>query len=156
MNHEVKLSEFQRGNLLKLANGLWNVPQGRFGMSYFECGTVACACGHGPRILGIPKACGETFMDYGLRIFGAECNTPLYFWCFGGGWAEVDDTPRGAAQRILYVLRHGIPGDSYAQRCGNASLCYTQEQLPDPSPVTPAASQRLGFVANVLSEATAK
>lgn len=103
-----------------------------------HCGTAACAVGHGPSLGRIKDKAfaifkpiegmfektytdftGETYKaqeyegwtDYCERVFGIEGGDEEFEWCFGGSWSDIDNTPKGAAKRIAYMLKHGIPGD---------------------------------------------
>ena len=80
------------------------------GVDKLNCGTVACAVGHGPAagLLMTPSQvygrfplwesyCCETFVDI---------DTSEFEWMFGGRWGDVDNTPHGAAKRIRYILNH--------------------------------------------------
>jgi hypothetical protein len=112
-------------NLVKLAKYLRALPDGyeRFGMgTYFmagrselepeqvqhggsECGTSACAVGHaiGAGIAAQPG-------DHTWFVYGSRCFTEAYddyVFCFGGYWYHTDDTPRGAAARICFLLAGG-------------------------------------------------
>ena len=71
-----------------------------------ECGTVACALGHAPNVPGIPKPLveGENWYAYSDRVLGLGDKD--WEWCFSSDWAEVDNTPQGAATRIRYLLKH--------------------------------------------------
>ena len=133
-------TNFQRGNLLRLAAHLdLGVTNHDFDMGTFfedspECGTVACACGHGPS-LGIQKRDYESYFGYSGRAFGAEALkslSPAYTWLFSDCWIEADNTPRGAAARIYYALKHGIPVNYKAQMWGVAPLSYTVSERVDP------------------------
>lgn len=100
-----------------------------------ECGTVGCAAGHGP-YAGIPKHSTETWTEYIGRVFDVHVipNTPntLYMewdWLFGADWREIDNTPQGAAKRILYLIRHGLPYNWQDQMNGCAPLTYLNETL---------------------------
>lgn len=79
-----------------------------------ECGTVACAAGHGP-VAGILDPGAQDWNDYVERNFleTDEFNSlefsPVYRWCFSCGWTHIDNTPEGAAKRIRYMLDKGIP-----------------------------------------------
>ena len=117
----------QRANLLRLAAHLDLVVTNlRFDMGTFqnECGTIGCACGHGPS-LGIARNDRETWLDYAERAFSAGVFDPAHFWMFGGAWQGIDNTPRGAASRIRYALVHGIPENHSKQARGLAPLSYT-------------------------------
>lgn len=75
------------------------------------CGSIGCAVGHGP-YAGIPKKDRERWDAYVHRVFGVEVfeykiNT-IFSWLFGGGWIYHDNTPEGAAKRIIYYLKNGV------------------------------------------------
>ena len=100
------------------------------------CGTVACAAGHGP-MFGIQPTQEQIDMlvknsiPLSWRVYEALCFTgddiefserfsesvwargdiDLFDWCFGSTWTVCDNTPHGAAKRILYALKEGIPED---------------------------------------------
>lgn len=71
--------------------------------SRHECGTVACALGHGPRA-GIEPEPTESWQGYCHRQFGLHWWSDEAEWCFGGNWVLFDDTPRGAGLRIKWLL----------------------------------------------------
>jgi hypothetical protein len=94
-----------------------------------DCGTVGCALGHGP-VAGIYDPtdddelswegyCGKYFMLW---------DSPAAEWCFGVAWEDVDNTPHGAAKRILYMLNHGVPENYEEQMEGDATLCYLNQE----------------------------
>lgn len=129
-------------NLLKLSTYLDSLPDdyAHFDMiNYFDgpdldleikyarenggvgsCGTAACAVGHGP-------SAGILFEDDLLdRSSGApDWNTYCYRhfidedgaeweWMFGPGWDRLDNTPKGAAKRIRWILAgNSVPLDIY-------------------------------------------
>ena len=143
----------RRANLEKLASFLERaVPPPQFGMSmyvvaniggyrmslepyeavtevYTQCGTVACALGHGP-LAGIKPKSGDTWDTYSKRVFVDVWADDQYQvtqdwkWLFSGLWSVVDDTPKGAAARIRYYLEHGVPDDVDGQIDGDTPLCY--------------------------------
>lgn len=83
---------------------------------YNQCGTVACAVGHGPAA-GITGFDGY-WSEYAEEAFGAipvdltlENGSIVFVWCFGSQWSNSDNTPLGAADRIDYMLSKGIPED---------------------------------------------
>lgn len=93
-----------------------------------KCGSVACALGHGPAAGIMPdqtlaqrlfNSTGElcdhfAWDDYCCSYF-VETNTTdfdcqqIWLWCFGADWYYYDNTPQGAAKRIMYMLTNGIP-----------------------------------------------
>jgi hypothetical protein len=122
------LSSQQVRNLVQLARYLRSLPAdyGKFGMSdYFvkrsagdwsptgaatglqECGTSACAAGHGP-VAGIVPRPNEGWAQYTGRAFGAVFSAYVD-WLFHPGWDWEDNTPRGAAARIAYALANPDP-----------------------------------------------
>jgi hypothetical protein len=84
-----------------------------------QCGTVACAVGHGPAagilvpehmIYSIGPRMRVSWWPYS-RLF---VSVPRYFdWLFSAKWGVVDNTPHGAAARIRYVLDRGTPPDEF-------------------------------------------
>lgn len=131
-----------RANLEKLAAYLESLPADyqHFGMATFcenhgmtfervnhapeptDCGTVACAVGHGPAA-GLPaieddEGMGEDWYDYSDRVF--ELTDPEWMWCFCGAWKATDNTHQGAAKRIRYMLEHGAPENADDQAWGEA------------------------------------
>jgi len=135
MNVKVYLSSKRESNLRKLADYLLNLPDDyeHFDMEHFvcyenetlffahggeetsnilkllknHCNTVACAIGHGPAA-GIHSTENETWNSYYERCFTGD-NNSIFEWCFGAAWEGVDNTPRGAALRIYYMLDYGLP-----------------------------------------------
>jgi hypothetical protein len=112
-------TEERRANLVKLARFLWVLPQCKFSMGLFSdhgddgprgaahtCPAVGCAVGWGPAA-GIEPLCTDRdWYAYADRVFGDD---GLHDWCFHSGWALSDETPKGAAKRILWALLNGIP-----------------------------------------------
>lgn len=145
---------YREGNLRKLADGLSKLPEDytKFTMADFvvdnggwndgfkytstlcalldmhKCGTSGCAVGHGP-LLGIGV---EEFNDC-EGAWGTYCQKVLinrvvdeeaWDWCFSSDWTHVDNTPHGAARRILWLLDKGLPEYWEEQMCGVEQLCY--------------------------------
>lgn len=135
----------QRKNLLKLAAYLESLPAdySHFGMRFYadhrgdcdlpmeedlyaakdpqgfltNCGTVACAVGHGPAA-GIRPKTSEFYMDgrkafdfdwnvYVERAFGIGPTTEEFAFLFSDKWVGLDDHHYGAAARIRYYLDTG-------------------------------------------------
>lgn len=95
-----------------------------------ECGTVACAIGHGPAA-GIPSHVNDAgWWDYTSRAFGIqpgheELDDDLWAWMFSSEWKDTDNTPQGAAARIRWFLDHDCaPDNARQQMLGEAKLCY--------------------------------
>jgi hypothetical protein len=122
-------------NLALLAAYLRSLPQDyrHFEMSdYFgtfgshnddpvQCGTVACAVGHGPAA-GLPRLRDqngekESWPVYEERVFGEG----LYECLFSGEWSDIDDSARGAAARILALIQEPDRTDLDTSRVDNES-----------------------------------
>lgn len=77
-----------------------------------HCGSSACAVGHGPSLQEIDKdfkpLSDEYWNDYSLRLFGFRPWSLEWAWCFGGNWDEYDNTPKGAAKRIVYLIKKSL------------------------------------------------
>lgn len=133
-------------NLRKLACYLLNLKESPLLRATFEmaiysdsqhthscattCGSVGCAVGHAP-YAGIEKRAYEEWPAYSNRVFFDNKRTTAYpflmtawNWCFGSCWSAVDNTPRGAALRILWMLENGVPDNASSQWSGHAELCY--------------------------------
>jgi hypothetical protein len=67
-----------------------------------NCGSVGCAVGHGP-YAGIPKRKEEGWFWYAERVFGVY-DSLLFQYLFSSEWKGYDNTPQGAANRILAFL----------------------------------------------------
>ena len=86
-----------------------------------RCGTVACAVGHSlalgldfDRIHQWLDRHEETHRDRpitwrNLVDYLTDYEDDLALWLFSGTWSTIDNTPRGAAVRIMVALEHGIP-----------------------------------------------
>jgi hypothetical protein len=113
---------------------------------FFEnCGTVACALGHGPAA-GIPferhmlnvteyegaRTVNVRWNVYSDEQFGLTRWSYPWMWCFGGTWVDVDNTVRGAAARLRYFLDSGVPdlftyhenGSGEIARMVDSRSCY--------------------------------
>jgi hypothetical protein len=126
-------------NLAILANYLEGVPPPRFSMRDFaideygeplligahECGTIACAAGHGPAA-GFPIENDHNWLLYVERVFGLRPTSrgDAWRWCFAGAWSYIDDTPAGAAKRIHHLVKHGLPADSELQLRGHVPYMF--------------------------------
>lgn len=135
MTHtKLEVTEQQRKNLKQLADFLEKLPsEGKFDMGLFHserheatvihnCNTSACAVGWGPTAGIEPKAL-EDWESYSDRVF-VDIESGDWDWLFDDRWEEVDNTPTGAAERIKYSLKHGVPENWYDQMTGEADLCY--------------------------------
>ena len=131
-----EISTEREANLRKLAAKLLAVSESEFDMAFFSdndepcdpvrCGTVGCAVGWGPAA-GIEASVNDdNWWNYSYRVFVPSDDVEAWDWCFDADWASVDNTPSGAALRILYLLDKGLPEDSYEQMYGSEPLCYRE------------------------------
>jgi hypothetical protein len=72
------------------------------------CGTVACAIGHSIAAGVVPPECVLSWRLIAEEFFVHD-NSIEWSWCFDADWQTVDNTPKGAARRIYYMLRNGVP-----------------------------------------------
>ena len=97
------------------------------------CGSVGCTVGT-CTVLDAENVI-ENFTDPDGRIeFGdwSEDFTGLlgveyeeeWAWCFYSKWKTADNTPTGAALRIEWLLKYGLPENWKNQMRGREKLCY--------------------------------
>ena len=122
-------------NLHKLADYLYKLPRkyGHFDMQHYceqdhfliepddapkminECGTSACAAGHGPMAGIHTKEYTDYWADYVQECFlgdqYGEHYGEMFDQLFDTDWAGIDNTPKGAAARIYYFLTHGLDSE---------------------------------------------
>ena len=113
-------------NLLKLAKFLEGKPK-HFNMRNFaskrgqdvaiedvDCKTVCCAVGFSPIIF--PRLTAKFLREEHWNDSWGRFSTYLYdtthygwSWLFSSSWSNVDNTPSGAAMRIRYLTKYGVP-----------------------------------------------
>jgi hypothetical protein len=87
-------------------------------------GPLSCSpLGHAIRA-GLQALPGEDWLAYQERVLGASFDSPLEDWLVSIFWRRTDNTPLGAAMRMMYVLDYGVPGDWEAIRDGKAESDY--------------------------------
>lgn len=92
------------------------------------CGTAACAVGHALAATGIRGEPDEGWGGYTARVLGEEAsNMYWYHWAFSAAWARFDNTPEGAAFRILYALKYGVPFD----QCNDVQSAFYSSRNED-------------------------
>lgn len=96
-----------------------------------QCDTTGCALGWAVTLF--PPLGDEDFYAFGQRVFGLigvpGQSESAFRWLFDYRWESVDNTPRGAAARIRYMLEHGLPEDWREQMSGEAPLCYSTNEV---------------------------
>jgi hypothetical protein len=101
-----------------------------------ECNTVGCAIGHCTALDSpvnlpiIPKEAWSqdphsiNFTAWSEKFFDIPTDGDRWAWCFSCNWSIVDNTPEGAALRIEWLLKNGLPINWRSQMHGTAPLCY--------------------------------
>ena len=70
-----------------------------------ECGFAACSVGWTPSMPGIPLPdADDDWETYGERIYDIERFSKAWNWCFDEKWSDIDNSPKGAAARMAYLL----------------------------------------------------
>ena len=88
------------------AEGGWEHDPAEVKGAMKHCGTVACAVGH-LSLLGFRPQQDESHGAFSERVLGLpfdDEDSLLWAWCFSGNWANIDNTPKGAAKRITFLL----------------------------------------------------
>jgi len=131
------MDETHKANLKKLADYLSSIEPGynKFDMGEFmmneqdqrfepydfqalnECGTSACAAGHSVDAGIVTAEEVEIYYNWMHLIADKFGVTPAYEdpefrWLFGSCWANIDNTPVGAAARIYEFLESGVPSQA--------------------------------------------
>lgn len=105
---------------------------------HHDCGSAGCAIGHA-LFAGIGKGAPELEWDswwsYTERNFGTSDGRNAFTWCFGSEWKSYDNTPKGAAKRILYMLDNGAPAYHYGWENNGSNDGYFDTDRYDPAPV---------------------
>ena len=80
-------------------------PSGAANFHRNECGTVGCAAGYGPVAgIGSELEISQTGWYFYVQDTFTGGNSEVYAWCFAAEWTQIDNTPYGAALRILKML----------------------------------------------------
>ena len=137
------MTKHQR-NLRLLADHIDNVDQENFSMETYgiyrghNCETVACALGHAPYVHGLGTVDDDhnnsilNWEKYSKRVFGLDYTDEEWLWCFSCSWESYDNTPKGAAKRIRYMLKHGVPeGFDHPEEVFNFEEFYAWEDEHD-------------------------
>lgn len=92
--------------------GLYSLNHGYRGRKPVKCGTTACALGHAPYAVGSPRRrlgadTLEGWEGYSIRVFG-DLSADAYRFFYAGSWESCDNTPHGAAARILWMMENAV------------------------------------------------
>jgi hypothetical protein len=139
MNHTPLPATVNTVNLLRMADHIETVNPELFGMRFcreggentHECNSVGCIIGHCVILdewKNVPLYIdGDIkFVAWSEQFTGISRFRYLWTWLFGYEWTMPDNTPTGAAARIRYTVKHGLPENWDAQMDGDAPLCYTK------------------------------
>lgn len=132
-------------NLLKMADYIENVPQDVFSMDVYrsrfqylhKCNSVGCIIGHCTvldSLSNIPfnrDFSGDVTIDFSLwseQYTGISSCSGSWMYLFSFGWSgsNGDNTPKGAAKRIRYYVKNGLPFNWRKQLEGSEPLSYNQ------------------------------
>ena len=125
-------------NLQRMADYIRTIPQEKFDMGLWrngqeyepECDSVGCVIGH-CTVLDAENI--ENFIGFRDRIdfakwsqffTGIDADSAAWYWCFDGDWHYRDNTPEGAARRIEWLIKNGVPEDWKSQMICESALCY--------------------------------
>jgi hypothetical protein len=134
IHHDPKLTAEQEENLIRLARHLvifsqtdgWVAENFQMGAAVRSLVTgdelaphhvashngpiLSDPLGFGP-LAGIAPRAGEDWLAYQTRVLGAPFDSPLESWLLSYWWCHTDNTPIGAAMRMMYALDFGVPHD---------------------------------------------
>lgn len=117
-------------NLLKMADLVEKIPEEKFCMREYktECGSIGCVLGYCTTLdMAGFMACADAEDPYGTwseKFTGLDGSSQEWMYMFASYWYWTDNTPQGAAARIRYVVKNGIPVDWYAQMMYGIPLSY--------------------------------
>ena len=131
-----------RPNLQRMADYIRTVHTEKFNMYSYregnhsveflspECNTVGCVIGHCTilDIDNLPKNKDGSgtilFASWSETFTGLDVMSTEWDWCFSYYWSFVDNTPSGAARRIEYLLKNGVPENFSKHSIKNGSWTY--------------------------------
>jgi hypothetical protein len=121
-------------NLQRMADYIRTIPKELFDMGEYrtgqtitnECDSVGCVLGHctvlNPDPLPKDRFGSIDFNRWAYKFTGTTENE--WVWCFGSTWRNTDNTTEGAALRIEWLIKHGLPENWRAQYNNETPLCY--------------------------------
>lgn len=130
-------------NLKRMALYVSTLKQEQFDMEIFRhgqeifqtCDSVGCVIGH-CTILDKPENITRDengrikFWEWVHNFTGIDENSDEWRWCFDSDWRYIDNTPKGASQRILYFIEHlKVPENMGDMLVGNAPVCYNHIEI---------------------------
>lgn len=162
MSKAIEIDDFRRANLVKLARHLWDsTPEAAFDMGTWasknwddpdsredvapndvlnHCGTVCCALGRGVFAGIAPAEDCDDWYSYCHDNFFADPESLEAQWCFDCQWMRFDNSPRGAAKRILWLLLDGLPEKYWPSHSSMPYAVWTPTESDWQRAATPPAS----------------
>lgn len=131
-----------RENLQKMSDYIRTIPIKKFNMRIYrkgkgskalthECQSIGCVVGHCTVLDSKPLPLRNNaidFLNWSSDFTGIRFSKPEWDWCFSALWVHRDNTPEGAALRIEWLLKNGLPEDLDEQMYGEGPLCYLKNQ----------------------------
>jgi len=104
----MKLTKRHRANLRKHAKYLYALDdESKFDMSSYS----TCALGYAAVVFPRIAKKHADWWAFCIDVFGLTRFSEEWMFLFSGRWTEIDNTASGAADRIIYFLKHGVPED---------------------------------------------
>ncbi len=119
-------------NLQVLVEFLNGIDAKEFDMEAWErkCGTVCCAIGW-THVLFQDITCKMdpfTWDEVSNEVYDIEYGGNIWRWCFGSEWNGIDNTPKGCALRIGYVIEYGVAPITWdEQQQGQCEYMFAKE-----------------------------
>lgn len=142
MEHYAHPEGVKLDNLLKMADFIEKVPQRKFTMENFRgkisdfrnftCRSIGCIIGHCIILddyANIPFHPGTAYLDFeswSVNFTGISSGMYSWYYLFSCSWKRIDNTPEGAAKRIRYYVKNGLPFNWRKQLEGSEQLSYNQ------------------------------
>lgn len=121
-------------NLQRMADHIRTIPQEMFGMSDYrtgdrhtaECDSVGCVLGHCTVLETgeLPRYLNRSIDFIAWEESFTGTTQEEWEWCFSDNWSETDNTPEGAALRIEWLIKNGLPEDWKQQMNVGMNLSY--------------------------------
>lgn len=121
-------------NLQRMADHIRTIPQEMFGMGDYrtgdrttaECDSVGCILGHCTVLETgeFPRFTSGSIDFTAWEESFTGTSDDEWNWCFSDNWSETDNTPEGAALRIEWLIKNGLPEDWEQQMNVGMNLSY--------------------------------
>jgi hypothetical protein len=123
-------------NLLKMADHIETVPQELFDMELIrkgdtktrKCNSVGCIIGHSTVLdkNPLPRLIygSINFLAWSKKFTGIRFLSDEGRFLFASAWQSIDNTPVGAAKRIRYFVKNGLPENWLKIMYGENPLPY--------------------------------